>query len=254
MKSVFKGKKISLVKFAFFMMAASVLIISLPSCSSQRKQEAKRTAPEKISYTAGDGPVVEIEFLQGRSHNHPLMVFWIEDESGGHLQTLYVAESIGTGIFGHGKVTKGNWEPGPVSRPAALPFWWHKYGFLPTPDRQVPDAITGPTPEGDFILSAQLRDKLPKRFAICMEINQSWDWNEYWTNDRYPDNKDYQTSSQPALVYKAWIEDMEPGKEYSMSIAGHSHYAGENGLLFEDIESLTTARQIAAAVIVRLKD
>ena len=39
-----------------------------------------------------------------------------------------------------------------------------------------------------------------------MEINQNWDWNEYWTNDKYPDDENYKMSCQPALVYEAVID------------------------------------------------
>ena len=180
------------------------------------------------------------------------MAVWLEDEDGNYLETLYVASSIGTGIFGHGTITAGHWAPGPVSRPAALPRWWHRYGYLPGPGNPVPDAITGPTPEADFILSTRSTLPLPQKFKVVMEINQSWDWNEYWANDKYPDDADYKSSSQPAVVYEALVDGDGEGREYDMEIIGRSHYAGADGKLYNDLETLTTARNIAASIKVRV--
>lgn len=254
MKSISSFLKIKLRATASPVLLMVILFSLTISCTSQKDQKKVLNAPEKVSYKSGEGLIGEIVFQKGPEHNHPLMAFWLEDVNGDYIQTLYVAKSIGTGIFGHGKVSGGSWQPGPVSRPAALPNWWHKYGYLPTPERPVPDAISGPTPQDDFIMEVQLPADLPDNFDLYMEINQSWDWNEYWTNDRYPDNEAYMTSSQPAVVYKASITEISPGKKYEMRLVGHSHYAGENGDLYEDITSLTTARQIVAAVVVSFKE
>jgi hypothetical protein len=159
-----------------------------------------------------------------------------------------VASSIGTGIFGHGKVNKGVWEPGPLSRPAALPYWWHKYGYLPSQEKRVPDAITGPTPAGNFILDSKVKKVSDNQINILLEINQSWDWNEYWTNDKFPDDAEYLTSSQPAVVYGATIDLAIPDSVYNMEVIGHSHYSGKDGSLDQDISTLTTALEIAGVI------
>lgn len=200
------------------------------------------------------GIALQVEFLKGPDHNHPLMAIWVEDMDGNFIETLYVAASIGTGIFGHGTVNEGHWEPGPVSRPAALPYWWHKYSYLPTPDNPVPDAITGPTPQSDFLLNSSISNEVPKRLKVVMEINQSWDWNEYWTNDKFPDNQEYKTSSQPAIVYEAVISLEGSKKIFQMQAVGNSHYAGEDGKLYDGLETLTTARNIVGSARVRILD
>lgn len=252
MKTIFSPPRPWIRSIRIVLLSVIIIVISTLSCTSQKGQKGKNDPPEKIAMHSGDGPVFEISFRKGPGHNHPLMAVWLEDTTGAYLQTLYVAESIGTGIFGHGRITAGHWEPGPLSRPAALPYWWHRYGILPTPDRPVPDAISGPTPQGDFIMETDVPAGLPEKFAVLMEINQSWDWNEYWTNDKYPDNEAYMTSSQPAVVYKALVDKRMYGEEYTLKIIGHSHYAGENGILFTDINTLTSARQIAAEITVRI--
>ncbi|HDP68410.1 MAG TPA: hypothetical protein ENN20_07935 [Candidatus Marinimicrobia bacterium] len=85
-----------------------------------------------------------------------------------------------------------------------------------------------------------------------MEINQTWDSNHYWTNNKYPDDLEYFTSLQPALVYAVTI-DLDSGiSEYFLNPIGHSHYSGKNGLLYTDLTTFTTALQIAKKIIVRV--
>lgn len=207
----------------------------------------------------GTGLSVRVEFLKGESHNHPLMAVWLEDTDGKYIETLYVAESIGKGVFRHGSKSQGQWEAGPVRRPAALPYWGHKRGvqaedgyYIPTPKTPVPDAVTGPTPQGNFTLVSKATATTPRVFNVMFEINQSWDWNKFWTNNKYPDDVNYKTSSQPSLVYEALI-DLDSGtKEYSMKPVGHGHYSGNDGSLTTDLGTMTTALEIAKSITVRI--
>ena len=75
--------------------------------------------------------------------------------------------------------------------------------YLPTEAHPVPDAYTGATPPGNFLISTYTDQPLPPNIFIYFEINQTWDWNQFWNNSRYPDDTDYQSSCQPALVYRA---------------------------------------------------
>ncbi|HKK43459.1 MAG TPA: hypothetical protein VJ963_13675, partial [Bacteroidales bacterium] len=175
--------------------------------------------------------------------------------------TLYVSESIGKGVFQHGDASRGFWMPGEIRRPAALPRWSHQRGikaadglYLPTPDKPVPDAYTGPTPGKSFILHTRLDKPGLKKFNILFEINQTWDWNEYWTNNKYPEDKEYKASCQPALVYSTMIDLDNLKDEYIMEIIGRSHHSGANGLLYDDIQTLSTALHIADQIIVRITD
>mgnify|MGYP001823206809 CR=1 FL=1 len=83
---------------------------------------------------------------------------------------------------------------------------------------------------------------------ILFEINQSWDWNEYWTNDKFPGDAEYMSSSQPAVVYTVTIDLEKTDTIYTMQVAGHSHYSGKDGKLYLDISSLTTALNIAGVI------
>ena len=233
-------------------------ILLLPACKSGRIQEE----PQKVNLAAnsmGTGTAMILEFFRGKSHNHPSFVLWAEDIEGKYLQTLFITRAVGTSIYDHGNPSSGQWEPGEIRRPATLPHWAHKRGvkeedglYVPTLENPIPDAYTGATPSGDFSLSTRFDGTAPKEFRILFEINQTWDWNEYWTNNKYPDDAEYKTSCQPALVYMAEVDLDDRVSSYTMEVAGHSHYAGKTGELFTDLGTLTTALEIVGKLSIKL--
>lgn len=237
-----------------------VFFILLASCSTTKK--LGETIIQQIEKNQqGQGLAFEIEFSKGKSHNHPSFAFWIEDLDGNYIQTLFVTQYVATGTYAHGQLEPGRWSntPGTVERPASLPYWLHKRNIknekgtlLPTPQMPVPDAYTSATPKSDFILKTKSDKELPKKFRLLMEINQPWDSNAFWNNAKYPDSWDYRASLQPALVYAATIDLSNGEKQYSLNPVGHSHWAGENGELYTDITSITTANKIVYQVIVKL--
>ena len=241
------------MKLNILFIPAIVFVLFLGGCKSK---EIQVLPPDIYNYNSNaEGPAIRIEFIKGASHNHPLMAIWIEDMQGNYVQTIYVAESIGKGIFQHGDASTGKWMPGEIPRPAALPVWSHRRGiqsedglYLPTPQNPVPDAYTGPTPPQSFVIESKLERNDLRQFLVFFEINQTWDWNEYWTNNKYPDNDEYKTSCQPALVYKAIVNLDDEQKEYRMRVVGHSHYAGEDGEIYEDLSTFTTALKIAEEI------
>jgi len=228
-------------------------------CTSGKKTVADEPYQVIQTNVDGTGMTIELRFTKGAEHNHPLMAVWLEDTGGKYIETLYVAESIGKGVFQHGDKSKGQWQAGAIRRPAALPYWGHKRGYqapdgyyIPTPEDPISDAVTGPTPGGNFDLQSRASAQLPSKFAVMMEINQSWDWNTFWSNNKYPDDSQYKTSSQPAVVYQA-IVDLDSGKKsYEMIPIGHSHYSGQDGKLYTDLSTLTTALQIVRSAEVNV--
>jgi hypothetical protein len=229
------------------------------SCKDHQLSTSSQTTIS--SNTNESGTSMEIRFLKGRSHNHPTFAFWIEDMEGNFVETLFVTQYLGTGVFGHASLGEGKWDnkQGEAKRPAALPYWIHKRGtdgesLLPTIDHPVVDAITGATPNNDFVLASRSKIILPQKFRVMMEINQSWDWNEYWNNGKYLDDFDYQTSCQPALVYAVTVDRSKVGKDFYLNPIGHSHYAGKDGELYTDLSTITTAAEIVHQVLVRLQN
>lgn len=204
---------------------------------------------------------IEIEFRKGIEHYYPLMAIWVEDMSGNFIHSLYVAQSIAKGEFEYGQSEGGKWKRGEKEIPSALPYWAHQRGvmtidssYMPTKKNPLPDAYTGATPTQSFILKTSVDKEVSSQFRILFEINQSWDWNKFWHNAKYPGNKEYMKSAQPALVYEATI-DLESDKEkYEMKPVGHSHPYGATGELFEDLSTLTTALEIAESITVRVHE
>jgi hypothetical protein len=238
-----------------------VLIILLSSCATTEKL-GETSLQQIVKNQQGQGLAFEIELLKGKAHNHPSFAFWIEDLEGNYIQTLFVTQYVATGTYAHGHLAPGKWNnvKGPAERPATLPYWLHKRNIknrqgslLPTADEPVPDAYTAATPLSDFILKTRADGQLPQKFRLLMEINQPWDSNAFWNNAKYPESWDYRASLQPALVYTATIDRESGEDEYSLNPLGHSHWTGENGKLYSDITSITTAKEIVKQIIVKLK-
>ncbi len=251
-------------KAPVILLLSTAIFLASPVVNAQKQDGKKKNPSQPVesfsTNTVGSGQRLTIEFSKGEAHNHPLMAVWVEDTAGNYIQTLYVAQSIANGIFAHGDNSTGQWTKGAIRRPAALPYWAHKRGvvaddglYMPTPDQPVPDAYSGATPPGDFILNTRLDKDGPKVFNVLLEINQPWDWNDYWTNSKYMDDYDYKSSSQPAVVYRATIDLNGNSTTFEMKLIGHSHYSGKDGELYTDVSTLTTALDIARSIVVKVE-
>lgn len=227
-------------------------LLLMPACKSGRIQEE----PQKVNLTTnslGTGTGMTLEFSRGKAHNYPSFVLWAENMDGKYLQTLFITRAVGTSTYDHGDPSSGHWEPGKIRRPATLPYWAHKRGvkekdglYVPTITNPIVDAYSGATPPGDFSLDTRFDGDALRKFRILFEINQTWDWNEYWTNNKYPDDAEYKTSCQPAVVYMAEVDLDEGVSSYTLEAIGHSHYAGQTGELFTDLGTLSTSLEIVS--------
>lgn len=239
------------------------MILAAGACSSATMNKREKTPEQKTVISSninGSGPEIIIEFTRGEAFNHPLMAAWLEDDAGNYIQTLFVPRSVATGVFKYGKMENNNWVAAPKRAPQTLPYWSHKRGikasdglYMPEPENPVADAYSGATPGKGFILNARADKELPDKYKVLFEINQNWDWNEYWTNNKYPDDDNYKMSCQPAVVYEVNIDTKNIRESYLMKPVGHSHYSGKTGQLFPDLSTITTALQIADSIIVRVK-
>jgi hypothetical protein len=238
-----------------------IAAVFLISCASQKKLpqaiDTISTTPETINTN------LEFDFTVGKYHNHPSFAIWVEDLDGNYIETLYVTQYFAKGVFGHGEVQEGKWknEPGEARRPATLPYWSHKRNikandglFAPAPETAVPDALSGATPKGNFILKTGTEIGGEKKFKVLFEVNQAWDSNDFWTNGKFSDDFDYKTSLQPALVYEAVIQPGSLKTENILNIIGHSEPSGKNGDLLTDLSTITTAKEIFSKILVRVKD
>lgn len=237
-----------------------LLILLMAGCASPRGMDTEkviiRTAPENAAVQ------LEIEFQKGKAFNHPSFAIWVEDMEGNYIETLYVSGYVAKGRFRYGELAPGKWknEPGDVRRPATLPYWAHQRNikapdglYIPSHETEVPDALTSATPHGDFLLETATSINAGRKFRLLLEINQAWDANEFWTNNKFPGDMNYLGSLQPALVYAVTIEPEKKEKEYHLNPIGHSHPLGADGELYTDLSTFTTAKEIAHKVIVRFR-
>lgn len=239
------------------------LLLAAGGCSagSLYRQAGLNTEREIIDTNHdGNGPGIEVDFYRGKAFYHPLVAVWIGDQTGRFIQTLYVSRSVATGIFEYARQEGGHWVKDEKRAPQSLPYWAHQRGvkasdglYVPEPSSRVPDAYSGASPASGFVLRSRADDELPPVFRVYLEVNQNWDWNEYWTNDRFPGDENYSWSCQPAVVYEAVVDTRQPGKQFTMKPVGHSHWSGKTGELFPDLSTLTTALEIADSVIVRIR-
>ena len=237
-----------------------IISISVLSCVTERNSTNEElvihTTPAKINTP------VTLEFVKGKAFNHPSFAIWIEDLEGNYIETLYVTKYVATGTFGHGEIEPGKWknEPGPIRRPATLPYWAHKRNikapdglYVPSAETAVPDALTAATPIKNFILKTGTKIKLNQKFRVLFEINQPWDSNKYWTNNKFPGDRDYFSSLQPAIVYAVTVDPVSGDQEYFLNPIGHSDPSGKNGKMYTNLTTLTTAKEIAQKIILHLK-
>ncbi|GAB4283166.1 MAG: hypothetical protein Kow0068_07960 [Marinilabiliales bacterium] len=236
------------------------LLIVFPVLAMKSNNPYKKDSIETIiTNEQGQGLALEVHFIKGKEHSHAIFAIWIEDLQGNYIQTLYVSKSAGTGYFKHGVMDSDKWLPGPVNRPAIAPYWAHKRNilsengsYMPTLKNPVPDAYTGATPKGSFILKTKTDKKPPAKFNLFIEINQPFDFNEYWTTTKYLEDEEYHTSGQPASIYFVTIDTSNPEDIYYLHLIGHSSYNGSNGYLYSNTNTLTTAKEIVKELTVKI--
>lgn len=243
----------------YFIIALSVVLASCSAKPSVSKLAQRQTFTDVVTNSSGIGPEIGVKFYGGPSLYYPLMAVWLEDEQGGYIQTLFVPRAIATGVFRFGSNASGKWAEAAKRAPQTLPYWSHKRGirapdglYMPDPENPVADAYSGATPTTSFVLTARADKPLPARFRVMFEVNQNWDWNEYWTNDRYPGDKNYLNNAQPSVVYESLVDQDNLSGSYQMKAAGHGHPTGATGELFTDLSTLTTALQIADSIVVTI--
>jgi low affinity Fe/Cu permease len=231
-----------------------------------RSQQNVEYETKKINYEIFNtnenlnGRKITIEVTKGKKDYYSVMAIWIEDTSGNYIETLYATKNIASGIFWqeiNGKAVRV-----PVRRPEAIPYWSHKRNiietdgeYIPTPETELIDGITGATPKSHFILESKLSNSKTDKFKILFEVNRSYDWNEFYNKNAFPDDEIYSGSGsvgQPSLIYSTPIINLNniTRKSYLMEVIGHGHHSGANGELYTDLSNITTALSITERVLV----
>lgn len=238
------------------------MVFAAISCNSTKKNASalESGSIDTIQLVSADNSCnLILDFEKGKSHNHPTFALWLANANGKYIETLFVTRAIGQGVFNYGDKSGDQWKPGAVRRPAALPVWSHARGikaadglYVPDESTRVADAVSGATPKGSFELIAGSNLESGKTYKLRFEINQTWDWNNFWTNNKYPDDFNYKTSCQPSLVYEAEINAGKTPETLELKPVGIGHYSGKDGEIYPDLNTLTTAMAIASSIKVKI--
>jgi len=233
------------------------LAISLSASYDNNPCKKKKKEREVIEANInGRGYTFEIEFITGKGHNNPSFAIWLETMNEEYIQEIFVTKAVSTGIYRYADPSSGKWEAGPKMYNATLPYFIHKRtnnAEIPTSDKPIVDAHTGATPQGDFLLTTKSDKKTQGKFRLLIEINQAWDFNNFWHNAKFPEYPEYHNSCQPSLIYAVTIDPEHLMEEYIMNPIGHGHFAGINGYLYTDLSTFTTALKIADKITVTVK-
>lgn len=209
---------------------------------------------------------LSIDLVRGEHYWHPQMAVWVEDKDGNYVETIFVSKATAQGIFFGGR-SKDNFKEfdaqksnnNDYRRVDALPVWSHKRGvqytdgmYAPTRDKPLPDAITGATLQDNFHLLSSIPEI--DSFHLKLEINVAFDDNEYYSEYDYPDDDVFHNGTgqlgQPSIVFDTSIDLKNEKGYYLMDLVGHGHRSGQNGEIFSDLSTLTTAKHIVERIVV----
>jgi hypothetical protein len=235
----------------------------------------KSAEPDKREYTRIDlsadasSPKLRLFFKAGPEYHSapqdlflgitytstPQIVVWIETLEGRYIDTLYI-----TGKTSDSSYRSKDLKIDVVRRPEALPYWSHKRGIksadgLYTPDQQSADldGISAATPKVDYQVT--LSAPPMGRYKLMMEVNRTYDFNEYYSKTRFPDDEIYSgigSSGQPSLIYEAIIDSQKSGL-HLLNLVGHGHHSGKDGSLSTDLDNITTAKQILEFIVANVE-
>jgi len=166
----------------------------------------------------------------------PQIAVWLEDENGRYLKTIYITAKYSS---------QGFW--GNKTRPESLPVWKAKYD---SSKEETIDAVSKAT---GTVLKGQINEiSQDKKYFLLLEINNSFDFNEFYQDDLSSSHPDYSaTSGQPALIYKSLFDSKKTTGLFELT--GHSHPAGKDGRIYTDLAKVTTAKQIAKSIVWKIK-
>lgn len=235
-----------------------------------------------------EGRRITIDFKKGSAFHWPQYAIWLENMDGEVAQAIYVTQGVGTNTFKNTvslndssltldhnpfddagfifeSIFNEDYDESRVNnkfRPEALPVFLHQFvdrddaaSSNALPQLQL-DGFTGATQFDNYLLTQKVTTNSQQRYNLYLEINQSFDFNEYYSSDRFPDDPIYSGdgfSAQPSVLYHTTIDFASNQKIYAMNLVGRGHHSGRDGKIYEDLDNLTTAKQIVDRIIVDIR-
>ena len=174
---------------------------------------------EKISVAVNPG--------EAYSKRAPQIAVWVENSDGTYVDTLFVTK----------KASGNKWIGSPkYGRPESLPDWYRAKGQNPAVkiSKDDLDATTSATPKKGIVISKDLELEKGKTYVFKCQVNQSFDYNEYYTK------KNSGVDGQPAVLYAGEMIPDGTEKEIKLEFSGSR-------------EKLTTADKIIESIYVVVK-
>jgi len=176
---------------------------------------------------------------------YPQLVFWVEDEAGNLIKTLYISGADGK-FSKHASKKK----MGSEFFRECLPIWSDKvlssHQELPSSTTPYPDAVTSATPQSSFDVVTHL-GHIKSAITLYAEINKSGDYNASYTKE----NSDW--NGQPSVLYSVDIADIRNGQSYALKPVGHSDVFQKSPVFKAGFENLDTALEMVSEIRVTFR-
>lgn len=217
------------------------LLVALNSVTAQ--ESSARISPVSLSVSIEPGTewvsTMWIAFIPKKKT--PQYAVWIETADGAFISTITVTKNS----------AKDKWISAPKEgRPEALPVWKHACDSAGS----KPDAMSSATSVSAVSVDSSVDLSVSGAdYVIKLEVNTSYDYNEFWPKNAKEGKGDYSgVNGQPSLVYEGRFIAGNPGT-IELQPVGQGSVDGSNGLIKPGFEGMTTALQMIKTATVQVK-
>ncbi len=167
------------------------LSLFMASCPDPAPEALKPLTPLPSPEAEAEAPSLQLNFSMGSQTTYKnIYVIWAQDGSGAYLQNFRVCKRLLDGSL----------------TGVALPYW--KTNVYPQSNQAEIDAVSAATvANADFSLVLELGEDAPLIFSVYMEIDRSFDPNDWFTD-------------QPAILYAADIDLSSGASSYQLTPRG----------------------------------
>ena len=215
-----------------------IFFLGINSCFTEKTKAPALDIQNKIelSVESGEYWLGKMKVFIFSIKKTPQLAAWVEDNNGNYISTLTVTA----------RSAKKNWRSAPKEgRPEALPVWNNK--VMNSSSNESIDTLSSATPKEK--VEVKIADDLftkGNEYNIYLEINHSFDYNEFWTEYNSGVN------GQPSVIYHAKFIAGKPIKTDLVPI-GYGSVDGSSGKITSQLESLTTSLKIIKSATLMVK-
>jgi len=221
-----------------FLIIFTIIVVSLIGCfgcnTGGKNQKSIVSNGIELTIETGEHWNEEMKLFLISVKNPPQFAAWIEDDQGNYISTITATE----------KSVKKNWKSAPKDgRPEALPVWNQR-----RQNNSEVDTVSSSTPKKSMDIQADNNSLINgQEYIIFLEVNHSFDYNEYWTKENAGVN------GQPSLIYSAKFIAGTSGK-IQLTPIGHGSIDGSNGDIIYELDTFSTALTIIKTVTVTISN